>query len=112
LFTVEAIRLAMEIHGTKDVTRAMVRDGFEQLKLGAEDFERLGIEGFIPSVDITCANHSGAGLVAVKQWDASTRTWQQISDFYEPDMALIAPQVEQAASAFAESAGMTSRRCS
>ncbi len=111
IFTTEAIRNAMEIHGTTDITRAMVRDGYEQLSLDAAKFEELGMEGFIPNVQISCENHSGEGLVAVNQWNGKRSRWEQITDYYEPDAALIEPQVEQASQAFAEAAGLPDGNC-
>lgn len=111
VITAEALRKAMEIHGTTDVTRAMVRDGFEALALGSEEFEALGIDGFLPGIDISCANHGGAGLVAVKQWDSSRRKWQQITEYYEPQNDLIDAQIADAASSFASGAGMVKRSC-
>ena len=111
IFTTEAIRNAMEIHGTTEVTRAMVRDGYEQLSMDAVTFDELGMEGFIPSVEISCENHAGAGLVAVTQWDATRRQWKQLTDYYTPDARLIEPQVEAAAAAFAEQAGLRPRDC-
>ncbi|MEM8752394.1 MAG: ABC transporter substrate-binding protein [Pseudomonadota bacterium] len=111
IYTTEAIRLAMEIHGTNDVTRDMVRDGFEQLEFDDEDYERLGIEGFTPPLRITCADHGGGGLVAVKEWNAVARRWEQITDYYPPEADLIEPQVEAAAAAFTEGKSMRSQSC-
>ncbi len=111
IFAAEAIRKAMEIHKTNDVTRAMVRDGMERLRMDAKDFERLGMEGFLPEVNVSCRNHAGAGLVAVKQWDALTRRWKQVTEYYEPLDSLIEPQVASAAAAFASDAGIQSQRC-
>ena len=54
-----AIRKAMEIHDTTEVTRAMVRDGYEALYLGADELRALGIEGFIPPMELSCADHGG-----------------------------------------------------
>ncbi len=111
IFATEAIRLGMEIHNSTDVTRDMVRDGFEKLAMSAENFEEIGMEGFIPDVSVTCENHAGAGLVAVNQWDASARRWVEITDYYQPDEQLIAPQVRSASAAFAESSGMKRKGC-
>ncbi len=106
-----AIRNAMEIHGTDALTRDMVRDGYEALSLGTEEFAELGIEGFLPPVRISCEDHGGAGLVAVKQWDAFARRWVQLTDYYEPQTELIAPQIADAAAGFAAEAGLDARTC-
>lgn len=111
VYATEAIRLAMEIHGVSDVTRDMVRDGFEQLDIDEADYERLGIEGFTPPLRITCADHGGGGLVAIKRWSAASRRWEQVTDYYEPDDALIAPQVAAAAEAVAAAKALPSQDC-
>ncbi|MEM7525512.1 MAG: ABC transporter permease, partial [Pseudomonadota bacterium] len=111
IYTTEAIRLAMEIHGTSKVTREMVRDGFEQLSIGDEDFVKLGMEGFTPPMNISCADHGGSGLVAVKEWNAIARQWVQITDYYEPNNALIEPQVKAAAEAFVADKNLGGKPC-
>lgn len=111
IFATEAIRLAMDIHGTSDVTRAMVRDGLEQLQITEQDMIDLGMEGFVPPMQITCDNHAGPGLVAVKQWNSRIRRWEIISDYYEPNSALIDPQVEAASQAIAANFNMTPAGC-
>lgn len=111
IFSTEAIRLAMEIHGTSDVTREMVRDGLEQLEMTEQNMINLGMEGFVPPLEVTCENHVGTGLVAVKQWDSRIRRWEIVTDYYEPNNALIQPQIEAASLAFAEQAEMEPTGC-
>ncbi|RED12283.1 ABC transporter substrate-binding protein [Pontivivens insulae] len=111
IYAAEAIRLAQSIHSVSDVTPAMVRDGYEQLTMTAEDFETLGMEGFTPPMEITCTDHGGGGLVAVAQWDSTLRKWQQVTDYYAPNDALIEPQIESASAAFAQSRGITPAGC-
>ena len=57
----EAARNAQEIHGTPDITPAMMRDGMEALKIDAARLEELGMTGFGPELEVTCANHGGPG---------------------------------------------------
>ena len=111
IYAAEAIRLAQQIHGVSDVTPAMVRDGYEQLSIDEADFAALGMEGFTPPMQITCEDHGGGGLVAVARWNAQQRRWVQITDYYSPDDALIEPQIEAAAAAFAEANGIVPRGC-
>ncbi len=111
IFSTEAIRLAMELHGTTDVTPAMVRDGLERLDLDVSDMQRLGMNGFLPPFHVSCENHAGDGRVAVKQWNSATRTWQMVSQYYEPNAAVIAPQVAEASEAFAIQANMKRTGC-
>ena len=107
IYAAEAIRNAQEIHGVSDGTPEMVRDGYEQLALDEAAFAELGMEGFTPPMQITCADHGGAGKVAVAQWSSRLRKWQQITDYYAPNDALIEPQIAKASAAFAESRGIT-----
>lgn len=111
IFSTEAIRLAMEIHGTTDVTPQMVRDGLEKLQITQQNMVDLGMEGFVPPLQITCENHVGTGLVAVKQWNSRIRRWEIVTDYYEPDAELIQPQIEAASKAFAEKANMEPAGC-
>ncbi|MEM7498182.1 MAG: ABC transporter substrate-binding protein [Pseudomonadota bacterium] len=111
IFATEAIRKAMEIHNTTDITRAMVRDGYEQLEISTARYEELGMNGFTPPIQVSCRNHGGAGLVAVKQWDANRRAWDMVTSYYEPDSAVIDPAVKAAASAFAGEKGIVPNDC-
>ena len=111
VFSTEAIRLAMELHGTEDVTPAMVRDGLERLSMDASDLERLGVGGFVAPVQISCENHAGDGRVAIKQWNGAMRKWELISGFYEPISQVIEPQIIEASEAFAIHANMKRKGC-
>ncbi|QPH53046.1 ABC transporter substrate-binding protein [Pontivivens ytuae] len=111
IYATEAIRKAQELHGVADVTPDMVRDGFENLVMNDERFQELGMEGFTPPMQITCEDHGGAGLVAVKEWNAQQRRWVQVTDYYEPDDALIEPQIATASEAFAAANGIVRTGC-
>ena len=65
----EAVRKAMEIHGTKELTGAMMRDGYEALDVDEARLKELGAGGLTIPVKITCENHEGPRKVAVQQWD-------------------------------------------
>ena len=79
----------MRIHGTTEITPQMMRDGYENLSITQARMAEIGMEGFIPPFDISCANHGGSGRVAIDEWDARLRGWRRITDYYEPDMGLI-----------------------
>lgn len=111
IYAAEAIRNAQRIHGVSDVTPAMVRDGYEALTLDAEAFVELGFEGFTPPMQITCEDHGGGGLVAVARWNAGLRKWQQVTDYYSPNDALIEPQISAVAAEFAASRGIVPTGC-
>ncbi len=111
IFVTEAIRTAMRIHGTTEITPQMMRDGYENLSITQARMAEIGMEGFIPPFDISCANHGGSGRVAIDEWDARLRGWRRITDYYEPDMGLIGPMIEADATAFAAENGITRRAC-
>ena len=112
MWTVEAIRNAMKIHGTKEVTPAMVRDGFESLEVDEARLAELGLKDFTYGIKITCENHEGPGRVAVQQWDAKAKKWSMASKFYEPLREITAPLIEADSMAYAKENNVTPRTCS
>ena len=111
MWTTEAIRKAMEIHGTKEVTGKHVRDGFEALNVDEARLEELGLGGFTYPVKITCENHEGPGKVAVQQWDAKAKQWNIVSKFYEPLRDITGPLIEADSAAYAAENNVTPRDC-
>ncbi|MCK0120494.1 ABC transporter substrate-binding protein [Loktanella sp. F6476L] len=97
----EAIATAQEIHGVADVSAAMVRDGMEALDITAARMAELGMEGIGPEFAVSCQDHGGSGLGIVQQWNASTGTFDPLTDFIAPDDSVIAPLVAQDSAAFA-----------
>lgn len=97
----EAIATAQEIHGVADVTAAMVRDGMEALDITAARMAELGMEGIGPEFAVSCQDHGGSGLGIVQQWNASTGTFDPLTDFIAPDDSVIAPLVAEDSAAFA-----------
>lgn len=111
MWTVEAIRTAMELHGTRQPTGAQVRDGFEALDVDNARLREIGMEGFVPEVKITCSNHTGPGVVALQQWDAKAKKWSFVTDFYTADREVIDPLIEADSAAYAAEQGITPRDC-
>ncbi len=111
MWTTEAVRNAMEIHGTKEVTGKHVRDGFEALDVDEARLEELGLGGFTYPVKITCENHEGPGKVAVQQWDAKAKQWNIVSKFYEPLRDITGPLIEADSTAYAAENNVTPRDC-
>ena len=111
MWTTEAIRKAMEIHGTTEVTGKHVRDGFEALEVDEARLEELGLGGFTYPVKITCENHEGPGKVAVQQWDAKAKQWNIVSKFYEPLRDVTGPLIEADSAAYAAENNVTPRDC-
>ena len=105
----EAMRKAMEISGKKEITGKEMRDGYENLDITADRLKELGMEGFSYPVKVTCANHEGPRKVAVQQWDG--KAWKIVSDFYEPDMDVIQPLIDEDSAKFAKENNITPRDC-
>jgi branched-chain amino acid transport system substrate-binding protein len=105
----EAIRKAMEIHKTKELTGEMVRDGYENLDVTEARLEELGAGNLTLPVKITCANHEGPGQVALQQWDG--KVWRIATKFYEPDMDVIQPLIDEDSGKFAKENNITPRDC-
>lgn len=109
--TVEAAKLAQEIHGTKAITAAMMRDGMEALKVDAALMEAAGMPAFGPEFEVSCNNHGGPGLGAVQQWDAASGSWKLLSDYAESDMSVIQPLIDEDSAAFAAENNIEARDC-
>ena len=101
MLAVEAAKTAQGIHGTAEITGAMMRDGMEALVINEEKMAALGMPNFGPSFDVSCENHGGPGLVGMTQWDASSQTWSLISDFGATDGELIDTLVAEDSGAYA-----------
>ena len=107
MLAAEAAKKAQEIHGTADITPAMMRDGMEALEVTQELMASLGLPNFGPTFTVTCQNHGGDALVGVTQWDAETGTWSLISDFKPTDGEVINALIEADSAAFAAENGIT-----
>ncbi|MDX1593364.1 MAG: ABC transporter substrate-binding protein [Gammaproteobacteria bacterium] len=111
MWTVEAVRNAMKIHGTKEVRGEHVRDGFESLNVDEKRLEELGMKGFTYPVKITCENHTGPGKVALQQWDAKAKQWSIVTKFYEPLRDITGPLIKEDSEAYAKENNITPREC-
>ncbi|NRB33233.1 MAG: ABC transporter substrate-binding protein [Rhodobacteraceae bacterium] len=106
MLAAEAAKTAQEIHGTADITPAMMRDGMEALDMNADKMAALGMPNFGPAFSVSCENHGGPALVGVTQWDASAQTWSLISDFKPTDAEILAPLIAEDSAAYAAEAGI------
>ncbi|MCH8177923.1 MAG: ABC transporter substrate-binding protein, partial [Proteobacteria bacterium] len=111
MWTAEAIRTAMAIHGTNKVTGKHVRDGFEALDVDEARLKELGLPGFTIPVKITCENHEGPGQVALQQWDAKAKKWSMVTGFYEPLRDITGPLVAADSAQYAAENNVTARTC-
>jgi branched-chain amino acid transport system substrate-binding protein len=111
MWLTEGIRKAMELRGTSHVTSVDVRDGFEALDLTEDAIEKLGFEGMVSPMKISCTNHEGPGKAAMQQWDAAGQRWRLVSRFYEPDRSLIEPLIRADSKRYAAENGIAIRTC-
>lgn len=111
VFFVEGVRNAMRIHNTKEVTSSMVRDGYEAIDITAADLEAMGLGGFTQPVKITCENHAGPRKVAIQRWNASTKTFSIISDWYETDYEVVDKLIMEDSMSYAKENNITPRDC-
>jgi branched-chain amino acid transport system substrate-binding protein len=111
MLAAEAARKAQEIHGTPEITPAMMRDGMEALVIDAARLEELGMAGFGPEITVTCDNHRGPGVGLMTQWDANEQKWVQLTDFIASDEDVILPLIAEDAEAFRAESGVELRDC-
>ncbi|MEL6239962.1 MAG: ABC transporter substrate-binding protein [Pseudomonadota bacterium] len=102
MLAAEAAKTAQGIHGTADITPAMMRDGMEALEITEAKMSELGLPNFGPTFNVSCQNHGGPGLVGVTQWDASAKTWSLISEFKPTDTEVINTLVMEDSMAYAD----------
>lgn len=107
MLAVEAAKTAQEIHGVAQIDASMMRDGMEALDMTAAKMDALGVPGIGPVFSVSCENHGGSGLGLVQQWDASAKVWNPLTDFIEPDNAVIDPLIKADSEAFAAENGIT-----
>jgi len=109
MLAVEAAKKAQEIHGTPDITAAMMRDGMEALVMDAAKMEELGAPGIGPEFSVSCADHGGSGMGIVQQWNAGEGKWVALTDYIMPDDEVIAPLVEEDSMAYASENNLSLR---
>ena len=111
MIAVEGAKKAQEIAGKADISPQDMQKGLEALVINEEIMTSLGMPGFGPSFEASCADHGGAGQVAISQWDASAGAWSLITDFAPVDMDVIQPLIDADSEAYAAEAGITPRDC-
>src|SRR5262249_54021697 len=95
----EAIRVAQKKYGNKPLTGEQIRWGFENLNLTAARIKELGFEGMLAPLAFSCADHQGADVARLQQWDG--KEWKIISDYYTADREILDPMVKEAAEKYA-----------
>jgi len=102
---------AQEIHGVKDITSGMMRDGLEALNVTNEFMAAAGMPKFGPEFSVSCSNHGGPGKVGIQQWDGNSREWKLVGDFEAPDMEVISALIKADSEAYAAENNITPRDC-
>jgi branched-chain amino acid transport system substrate-binding protein len=110
MFSIEAIRTAMNKFGNKPLTGEQVRWGFEHLNLTEQRLQELGMKGFTHPVKVSCEDHEANGPVLVQQWDG--KKWNIVSEFIAPMREVVRPKLEEAAIEEAKKLGYQMRDCS
>jgi len=109
LVATEAVRTAMRQFGNQPLTGAQVQWGLDHLALTPAYLKELGAEGLFPPITLSCRDHEGGGGVKFRQWDGTQ--WTVLTDWLEPDQALVRPLVEASAAKYAQEKGITPRAC-
>ena len=111
MLAAEAAAKAQALSGNKNITSGEMRDGMEALQISAARLSELGLPGFAPEINVTCANHGGPGLGAIQQWDAKAKKWSLITDFVASDREVLDPLIEEDSAAYAAENNITPRDC-
>ena len=110
IVTTEAIRNAQAKFGKgKPITGEQMQWGIEHLNITEKRLKELGAVGLMPPIKVSCFDHEGSGLVKFQQWDGAK--WKVLTDWMEPDRALVRAKVEADAAQYAKEKGITPRDC-
>ena len=107
---VEAIRIAQAKYGNKPLTGEQVRWGLEHLTLTADQIKKLGFDGMVRPIKLSCEDHEGTRSGRIQTWDG--KNWKITSDWYESDDKVLKPMVIAAAKKYADEKKITARDCS
>jgi branched-chain amino acid transport system substrate-binding protein len=106
----EAIRTAQKKFGNKQLTGEQVRWGFENLDITEARIKEAGFDGMMRPLKLSCADHQGADVARVQQWDG--KEWKVISDYYTADRAVLDKLVAEQSAKYAAEKKITPRDCS
>jgi branched-chain amino acid transport system substrate-binding protein len=92
----EGIIVAQEMHDTKELTPAQLRDGLENVNFTPERIEELGLTGMMAPFSTSCSDHTGHSGAWMLEWNGTE--FVQASDLLSPDRDAIGPlEAEKAA---------------
>jgi branched-chain amino acid transport system substrate-binding protein len=110
ILNVEAFRIAQKHFGNSALSGEQVQWGFEHLDLDDKRIAELGATGLLPAINVTCADHEGAGAVKFQQWDG--QKWVVKTPWIQADRKLLRPLIEESANKNASEHNITPRDCS
>jgi len=107
----EALRNAQARFGRGQVMDGeQLRWGFENINLTDARLRELGLHGLMPPMRLTCADHEGAGVIKVMQWDGSR--WNIVTpEWVSSDRPFVRAMVEESAARYARENNITPRVC-
>lgn len=105
----EALRTAQGKFGERPLTGEEVRWGLENLKITEARLEELGLKGFMPPIEVSCADHEGHHPIRIQEWDGET--WSFVSDWILPMKDVVRPMIEASAAEYARQNGIEPRDC-
>jgi branched-chain amino acid transport system substrate-binding protein len=106
IMTVEAITKATEKYGNKPMSGEQVRWGIENLDINEDRLKKMGIDGFIPTFKISCADHEGGAPVKFQRWNGNA--FEPASDWISTDQSIVRPMIEASAATYAAEKGLSS----
>ncbi|MDD9800299.1 MAG: ABC transporter substrate-binding protein [Gammaproteobacteria bacterium] len=110
IYISEAIRVAQQKYGQRQLSGEEVRWGMENLNITSADIRRLGAEGLLSPLKVTCANHEGDNPgVVIQQWTGAS--WQVIRKWVPAMTDLVRPLIEKEAAQYAGENNITPRNC-
>ena len=93
--TAEAIKVAQEKTGIKDITGKEMRIGLENFKLTQQRWTEIGLPNFTTEMIGDCKDHEGNGSIFIQQWNGND--WERVTDLIPPMTDAVRPLLEKAA---------------
>jgi len=109
IVVVEAIGKAQERFGKRPLTGEELRWGIENLHIDDMRLAALGATGFMPPLNVSCADHEGSGQVKFQQWDGEQ--WKILTGWIEPHRDLVRARIEDSAAKYAKENDIVPRNC-
>ncbi|MGB0496993.1 MAG: ABC transporter substrate-binding protein [Rubricella sp.] len=93
------------------LTGATFRDALARLTMTEDEIDALGLEDLMPPIAMTCADHSGEGLLQVIRWNADFRRWQNDGDYVSGANPIVDAVIGEQAAFFAREWGLEPSPC-